>query len=220
MRVLGPVIFLFVSGIVGCGGGSSSEAPTSASSAADSGVPSSSTSDAGSGGSPSDDGGHTDASTPATQAATGTVGGHAFTHAHGIAIPKTVGGAPGYEIFLSDSAIDCTNATLEGSTTLDVGVAGQPPAAKTYSVIDAFAQTPGANEAYADFNVLDATCGSVLSDSSKSGTLVLTKFDAAKVEGSIDITFQSNARIQQGNVAGTFEAIVCPKFPAITCTPH
>lgn len=109
--------------------------------------------------------------------------------------------------------------TLEGSTTVDIDVAGQPPAAKSYAVVDAFAGG-GANDATSDFNVVDATCGSLLSDTSLSGTVVLTKFDATTVEGSVDITYQSKARVKDGSLKGRFAAVVCPKFPAITCTPH
>jgi hypothetical protein len=212
-------LFAFLSAITACGGGSGSDA--SKASPADGGTSSTApapSSDA----SATDAGGDGDAGTslPVDGPAAGTVGGHAFAYAHGIAIPKSVGGAAGYEILLSDSPIDCANATLESSKTLDVGVAGQPPATKTYSVVDALSGTAGANDVYADFNVLDATCGSVLSNSSKVGTLVLTKFDATNVEGSIDIEFQSNAGAAAGKVAGTFTAVVCPKFPAITCTPH
>lgn len=160
-----------------------------------------------------------EASTAATPA-TGTVRGHRFTFAHRIATPRTVGGGQGYEIFLSDKPIDCTNATLEGATTVDIDVAGQPPPAGPYPLINPIAASAKANEASSDFNVEDMTCGSVLSDASLSGTLTLTSFVAAKVSGSFDITFQNKAGASDGSVAGTFEAIVCPKFPALTCTPH
>ncbi len=166
------------------------------------------------------DGGSADSSTP-DAAAAGTVRGHAFTYAHGIAYPRSVGnGLQGYEIFLSDKPIDCATATLEGSTTVDIDVAGQPPAAKTYAVIDAFGASAGPNDATSDFNAVDATCGTLASDASVSGTVVLTKFDALAVEGKLDVTYQSNARVKEGSVKGTFAAVVCPKFPAITCTPH
>ena len=59
-----------------------------------------------------------------------------------------------------------------------------------------------------------------MSDSSVSGTVVVTRFDATAVEGTLDVLYQSNARVQERSVKGTFTAVVCPKFPAITCTPH
>jgi hypothetical protein len=153
--------------------------------------------------------------------ASGTVHGHTFTFAHGIAYPRSISaGVQGYEIFLSDKPLACGGATLEGSTTIDIDVAGQPPLAKTYPVVDAFKTSAGPNGASADFNALDATCGNLLSDSSSSGMLVLTKFDATTVSGAFDITFSANTQMTEGNVKGTFEAVVCPTFPPITCTPH
>lgn len=222
MKTLGfSLLSLVIATAAACGGGSSSSAPQPTSSEA--GPDTGGGPDAGSGTPEVDashpDGGSEEAST-STKPANGTVRGHTFTFAHGIATPKTVGGAPGYEILLSDKPIDCATAILQSATTVDVGVAGQPPAAKTYAVVNVNAVSPGPSEAYADFNVEDATCGSVVSDSSFSGTLALTSFDATNVKGSLDATFQTSAGVKEGSVAGTFEAVVCVKFPALTCTPH
>ncbi len=207
MQKLGlSFLSLIFATVAACGGTSNSSEPQPTSSEAgdDSSTP---------------DGG-SDSSIP-TGPASGTVRGHAFTFAHGIAYPRSVGaGVQGYQIYLSDKPLDCAGATLENSTTIDIDVAGQPPAAKTFTVVDAASASAGPNEAAADFNALDATCGTLASDSSFAGTFTLTKFDATTVTGSLDITFQSNARVKEGSVKGTFEAVVCPQFPPITCTPH
>lgn len=157
---------------------------------------------------------------PPTLRANGTVGGHPFAFAYGIAYPRTVGSANGYEIFLSDKAIDCNSVTLESSTTIDVDVQGTPPAAATYTVIDVSSGSPTATQAEADFNVVDATCGSVLSESSKSGTLTITAFDTSHASGSMAITFAKNGGAADGTVSGTFDVLVCAKFPTPACTPH
>lgn len=234
MQKLGlSFLFLFSSLIVtaaaACGGtsGASEPQPTSSEAGDDSGkvpvldgsVPNDSSSPDGDSGSSPD--GDSDSSTIPNTPASGTVRGHAFTFAHGIAYPRAVGpGVTGYEIFLSDKPLDCASATLQSSTTVDIDIAGKPPAVQTYGVVDTFGGSAGANEATADFNALDATCGTLASDGSFSGTLILTKFDATTVSGSLDITFQSGGRVKEGSVKGTFDAVVCPKFPAITCTPQ
>jgi hypothetical protein len=204
---------------IACGGGSSaSSSPVD-------------TSDSG-GAPPVDDGGTKapdatsdaadGATPPPTGPAKGTVGGHAFTFAHGIAYPRSVGaGTAGYEIFLSDRAIDCASVRLEGAVTVDIDVAGQPPAVRTYAVIDPFKRSAAATEATADFNALDATCGTLVSNTSVSGSVVVTRFDATTVEGSVDITFHGKDSTASGSVVGTFTAPVCTgAFPKPACTPH
>lgn len=213
MRKLGfSVLSLIIATVAACGGGSTSSTAEQTSSEAGPGT------EAGPDSGPALSDGSTAEASIAAPPANGTVGGHSFSFAHGIATPRTVGGGQGYEIFLSDKPIDCTNATLESATTIDIDVAGQPPPAGSYPVINPNAASPKATEASSDFNVEDATCGSVLSDASLSGTLTLTGFDAAKVSGSFEITFQNKAGASDGSVAGRFEAIVCPKFPTLTCT--
>lgn len=156
-----------------------------------------------------------------TAPASGTVAGHAFTFVYGIAYPRQVSAGDGYEIFLSDKPIDCTNATLEGAKTVDIDVAGRPPATGTYPIVEAFERSAGATEAEVDFNAEDPTCGSLASETSVSGTLVLSEFDMATVQGTIDVTFENGSRKADGRIAGAFHATVCAgPFPTLTCKPH
>jgi hypothetical protein len=158
---------------------------------------------------------------PAPTPAKGTVGGHSFTVAAGIAYPRTVGSANGYEIFLSDKPIDCNAVTLEGSTTIDVDVQGTPPATATnFMAIDPNVSSIDATHSEADFNVVDATCGSLLSESSKSGNIYFTAFDATHAAGNLSISFGKPGGADDGTITGTFDVPVCAKFPTPACTPH